>query len=159
MKRELFRCVSGLCGALLFCAVLVAQVEQKQPEDPAKNEYGSVGSLRSLNTAEAVYSSTYPQIGFTCSLADFNAPADGQKPSSKASDLIDRSLTNGTKRGYIFTLTCPSHSTPQRTYQLTAVPVSPGKSGTRAFCTDQTAVIRASADGQAATCLASGKPI
>ena len=159
MKRQLFRCISGLCGALLFCAVLAAQIDKKGPDDPAKNEARAVGSLRSLNTAEAVYSSTYPQIGFTCTLSDFSPPAAGQKPSSKAADLIQPSLTSGTKNGYIFSLTCPKHSTPQNTYQLTAVPLVPGKTGARAFCTDQTAVIRTSADGQAASCLASGKPI
>ena len=159
MKRHVFSCMAGFCGVLLLCAAMMAQVQKKEPATPAENESSAVGSIRSVNTVEVVYSSTYPQIGFTCTLTDFSPPANGQKPSPKAANMLATNLTSGTKNGYKFTLTCPAQSKPQRTYQLTAVPVMPGKSGTRAFCTDQTTVIRFSADGQGASCMASGKPI
>ena len=132
----------------------------KQPGDEvANNEASTVGSLRSLNTAEAYYARTYSEIGFTCTLQDFSPPAAGEKPSAKAADLIDRSLTSGTKAGYHFSLTCAEKSKPQKTYQLSAVPVTLGKSGKRAFCTDQTATIKVSDDGTAETCFANGKPL
>ena len=155
MRRPLL--LAG-AAAMLFSSAF-AQMVKEQGDEPAKNESTAVGCLRSLNTAEVFYARTYPEIGFTCTLADFSPTPAGQKPSAKAADLLDLSLTSGTKAGYRFTLTCPQKSKPQKTYQLSVVPIAPGKSGKRAFCTDHTAIIKASDDGQAGTCLSSGKPL
>lgn len=142
-------------AAALVCSSALAQKDKG--DEVGDNEASTVGSLRSLNTAEAYYARTYSDIGFTCTLEDFSPPPTGQKPSPKAADLIDRSLTSGNKAGYHFALTCPGTSKPQEKYQLSAVPVTPGKSAKRAFCTDQTAIIKVSDNGKAETCFANGK--
>src|SRR3989442_3274667 len=41
----------------------------------AANEASAVGSIRTLNTAEVTYASTYPDQGFTCTLANMGPPA------------------------------------------------------------------------------------
>jgi hypothetical protein len=148
-----------LAFAALVFAPALAQTNKQLSDEVAENEATAVGSLRSLNTAEAYYARTYSEAGFACTLQDFSPPAAGQKPSAHAAGLIDRSLTSGSKAGYHFTLTCAEKSKPQKTYQLSAVPITPGKSGRRAFCTDQTATIRVSDDGAADTCFANGKPL
>ncbi len=142
-------------AAALLCSSAPAQKDKG--DEVGNNEASAVGSLRSLNTAEAYYARTYSDIGFTCTLEDFSPPAAGQEPSAKAADLIERSLTSGTKAGYHFTLKCPGTTKPQKKYQLSAVPVTPGKGGKRAFCTDETAIIKVSDDAKAETCFANGK--
>ncbi len=71
--------------------------------------------------------------------------------------LIDSGLATGKKAGYVFTVSGCTGS-PASTFKVTAVPAESAV-GARAFCSDQTAVIRYAVDGKAATCLASGKPL
>jgi hypothetical protein len=71
--------------------------------------------------------------------------------------LIDPRLAGGKKNGYFFALSGCDGS-PASRYSVTAVPADP-TSATRAFCSDESAVIRFSADGKAESCLTMGKPL
>ncbi len=125
----------------------------------AANEASAVGSLRTLNTAEVTYNSSYPAAGFTCSLAALGPPASGASATSAASGLIDSSLASGFKAGYSFTAgTCNTAGSITVDYQWKADPQTPGTTGQRYFCTDASGVIKYDA-GSSATCLTSGTPI
>jgi len=111
----------------------------------AANEASAVGSLRTLNTAEITYNTTYPNVGFACSLPTLGPPASGSSASSGAAGLIDANLAAGVKSGYSFHLlstTCAPANGIKTTYDYGAVPVSPGVTGQRYFCTDPTGVIQ-----------------
>jgi type IV pilus assembly protein PilA len=110
----------------------------------AANEASAVGSLRTLNTAEITYNTTYPTVGFACSLASLGPPASGTSASSSTAGLIDANLSSGTKSGFTFTV-ADCVGTPKYEYQYTAAPVSPGITGQRYFCTDTSAIIQWSA--------------
>jgi hypothetical protein len=71
--------------------------------------------------------------------------------------LIDPRLAYGKKNGYVFALSGCDGS-PAARYSVSAVPADPS-SGTRAFCSDESGVIRSSADGKAESCLSAGKPL
>jgi type IV pilus assembly protein PilA len=116
------------------------------------DELSAIASMRTIVTAEVTYFSTYPSTGFTCSLSDLDGFGQGT-PNEHQAMLIESRLASGKKRGYIFTLNSCG-GTPSARFQLTAVPAD--NAAGRAFCTDESAVIRASADGQAASCLARG---
>src|ERR1051326_3693062 len=58
----------------------------------AANEAAAVGALRTLNVAEAMYSTANSAIGFVCSLESLGA-----------SGMIDEQFARGKKTGYIFT--------------------------------------------------------
>lgn len=111
------------------------------------NESATVGALRTLNTAQVSYNSAYPTVGYAStlvSMGDGGTPSNcggSTTPSSTNACLIDSALENGTKSGYIFTLTGAS-GTPASTYQFIATPVLPETSGTRYFCSFADAVIR-----------------
>src|SRR5579863_1509380 len=62
----------------------------------AANQASAVGSLRTLNTAEITYSSTY-NVGFTYSLGYLAPPAGNANPTSTAAGLIDSVLASGSK--------------------------------------------------------------
>ena len=107
----------------------------------AANQSSAVASLRTINTSEVTYSSTYNQ-GYTSTLAQLGPPASGSATSSNAG-LIDSVLSGGTKSGYTFTYTAGTAvgaSTPS--YQVTANPVAVGTTGQNYYFTDDSNVIR-----------------
>ena len=61
----------------------------------AANEASAVGSIRTLNTAEVTYASTYPNVGFNV-LANLG----GAGGSATGAGLIDAVLASAVKSGY-----------------------------------------------------------
>jgi len=122
----------------------------------------AVASLRTLVTAEMQYASSYPAVGFTCTLA--NLGSEGMKPGTRKQQpnelhamLIDDMLASGHKSGYRFIIS-NCDPPPASRFSITAVPES-SIAGQRAYCADQSGVIRYSSDGRADTCLAIGKTL
>ncbi|MFZ3214203.1 MAG: prepilin-type N-terminal cleavage/methylation domain-containing protein [Terriglobales bacterium] len=125
----------------------------------AANEASAVGSLRAINNAEVTYNSTYNS--YTCALTALGPPNGGGTPTSAGAGIIDANLAAGTKSGYSFTPgTCNTDSTGTITtsYQWMGNPSSPGTSGTRFFCTDDTFNVRVDPNS-AANCLTIGSPV
>jgi type IV pilus assembly protein PilA len=111
-----------------------------------------VAAMRTILTAEVTYATSYPTVGFTCSLASLDGFGGGE-PNERQAMLINSGLASGRKYGYVFTLS-GCGGAPATSFHLTAAP-SGNAYGRKAFCADQSGVIRSSADGNAATCLAS----
>jgi len=108
----------------------------------AANEASAVGSVRTLTTAQVTYSTTYGQGYGT--LAQLGGAA-GCAPAAATACLIDPVLTAGTKSGYIVA-TVPNTgagttASPFSGFETNASPVG-ASTGTRAFCSDQSGVIR-----------------
>jgi len=126
----------------------------------AANQASAAQSLRTINTSEVAYASTYPQ-GFSDTLAELGPPTSGSATSA-AAGLIDSVLSGGSKSGYNFTYTVGTANTPTNgvatynTYTAVAVPVTAGTTGTNYYFTDQTMVIRVN---NSATATASDNPI
>ncbi|MGH9577548.1 MAG: prepilin-type N-terminal cleavage/methylation domain-containing protein [Terriglobales bacterium] len=127
----------------------------------AANESSAVGSIRTINTAQVTYSSTYPNVGFAVTLPPLGgaAAACGVGATSTAACLIDDVLALGQKSGYLFAVGGGSATVPEVTYNVTGAPVNVGQTGQRSFCSDQSGVIRFHASGAAATCLTAGTPL
>jgi type IV pilus assembly protein PilA len=107
----------------------------------AANQASAVASLRTMNTSEVTYSSTYNQ-GYSSTLAQLGTPASGNATSA-AAGLIDSVLAAGAKSGYTFTYTASAAVngvTPG--YTVTAVPNSVGQTGQNYYYTDDSNVIR-----------------
>jgi len=121
----------------------------------AANEASAVGSVRTLNTAEITYNTTYPTVGFT-GLASLGPYASGGSATSAAAGLIDANLASGVKSGYSFTLTADATTTPSASYQSAASPVTAGTTGQRYFCSDSSGVIQYNATAPTGTTCASG---
>lgn len=108
----------------------------------AANAASAVQSLRTLNTAEVSYSSTYG-VGYSPSLAQLGAPTAGNPVSAAGADLIDVILASGLKSGYTFIYT-PVGGGPgaYQAYTINANPTVPGTTGSTFYYTDQLQVIR-----------------
>jgi prepilin-type N-terminal cleavage/methylation domain-containing protein len=117
----------------------------------AANESSAVGSMRSINTAQVTYASTYPSIGFASTLENLGPPASGVQVSSAAAGLLDNVLgCSGTgpcpKSGYTFNFSGTSGGS---TYTSTGNPQTAGQTGQRYFLSDASGVIRFNATGVA----------
>jgi prepilin-type N-terminal cleavage/methylation domain-containing protein len=111
----------------------------------AANESSAVGSLRTINTAEVTYSTTYPTVGFAALTSLGGTPATCAQPtgaSSAGACLVDDVLAaTGIKSGYTFAAVAAGAPIAV-TYTSNASPTAPGQSGQRYFCSDQSGVIR-----------------
>ena len=94
----------------------------------AANESSAVGSLRTINSAEATYRSRNTAYGNLAALG--------------GASLVDPSLSSGTKSGYTFAA-APVTGDTANSYLATATPVSAGTSGVRHFFTDESGVLYA----------------
>ena len=117
----------------------------------AANQASAVGSLRTINTAEITYASTY-NTGYsrTLTVLDGNAPVT----SPSAAGLIDSVLASGAKSSYLFYyVSCPATPGPDdgtmgngtcamvTTYQLVGNPAGGPNTG-NFYYTDASGVIR-----------------
>lgn len=122
----------------------------------AANQASAVGSIRTINTAEITYASTY-NAGYSASLLDLQPPAAGANPTATAAGLIDSVLANGAKSGYSFTYTSPIGPGGRRdTFTLNANPTTPGTTGTNFYFSNESGVIR---QNSTATASASDSPL
>jgi type IV pilus assembly protein PilA len=128
------------------------------------NESAAVGALRTLNTAQISYNSTYPTVGFASTLLGLGDGGTSTNcggttaPTSGFACLIDSALETGTKSGYSFQVTGVS-GTPASTYQVIASPVQPNQTGVRYFCSFADAVVRNNGSTAITTCAATVPPL
>jgi type IV pilus assembly protein PilA len=113
----------------------------------AANESSAVASVRTINTAEITYNSTYPTVGFAATLSALGGVAPCT-PSSTTACLIDSVLAGGNKSGYTFAAT-GAGGPPAVQYFATAIPVVVNQTGIRSFCSFEDAVIRVQPTGAA----------
>lgn len=108
----------------------------------AANQASAVSSLRTLNTAEVAYSTTFGS-GFSVNMASLAPPAGAGIASSSAAGLIDSVLAMGAKSGYTFTYSPGSSDATGsiNTYSLNAGPDN-NSTGTDYYYSDQSGIIR-----------------
>lgn len=125
----------------------------------AANESSAVSSIRTMNTAQVTFQSTYPTVGYASTIAQLGPSASTgcTTPSSTNSCLVDwvvsqASVAGSAKSGYYF------KDTPAAAlngmipgYTLDGLPASVNQTGVRGFCSNEDAVIRFKAVGSAAS--------
>ena len=140
-KQKGFSLIELLIVVAIILIIAAIAIPNLIKSKMAANEASAVGSLRTINTAELTYSSTYG-TGFTT------------LTTLGASGIIDNVLAGGTKSGYTLVAT-PSNgsgtsTSPYLSYNSTGTPVSTN-TGTRQFCSDESGVIRYTTTGSGCT--------
>jgi type IV pilus assembly protein PilA len=152
-KQKGFSLIELLIVVAIILIIAAIAIPNLLRSRMAANEASAVGSLRTINTAEVTFSTTYPSIGFAPTLAALGGVAPCTTATSAAACLIDDVLsTKGVKSGYAFTAVGPvGVGGISVQYTATAVPSVIGQSGQRGFFSDQSGVIRYDATGAAPT--------
>jgi len=146
------RCIALIAVLLLFIPALAQQGSVNN--DQAANESPS-SIIRTLNTAEVTYATTYLKKGFA-TLAMLGPGSTGsceQKNSASAQHacLLDKNLGCATGRwcvfnDYQYNITLVCKKTRCYNYIAVAIPVDPGKTG-KSFCSTGDAVVRTNPEG------------
>ena len=117
----------------------------------AANESSAAAGVRALIAAEMGYSSSHPGVGYTSSLSDL---ADA--------GLIDSRLATGQKNGYALELMgcrAGSDAAAKTEYRVVAYPVVRQQTGARAFCSDESALVKFDRTGSPQDCMANGSAL
>lgn len=142
---------AGLAAIPVMLIIAAIAIPNLLRAKMAANESSAVASIRTINVAEVRYSSSHNGSGYTCSLADL-----------AGDQLIDSSLASGLKNGYVFELAgCvpgPDGAS-NGSYHVSAHPAVKNQSGIRAFCSDESSVIKVDAGGSAQNCLDGGSAL
>jgi len=140
----------------LFLAALFIPILDGPNSRRGANEAVAVGSLHRITTLQNEYAASHFAKGFACQLPLLKAGVHNNEDYDS-----DAFLLTGEHVGYrIAFVGCgPEPNGVVMRYRIAAVPLVPGKSGVRAFCTDETGSLWYDASGSAENCLASRRTI
>ena len=134
-------------GALVVAAIAIPNLLRARI---VANESSAVATIRTVNTAQIMYSSAYPQKGFARDLATLGPdPSKVGSPSPDHAGVIDATLGNAsctagswcTKSGFRFSLTAVCKQQRCEEFVVVGTPIS-SSAGSRIFCSTSDAVVR-----------------
>jgi type IV pilus assembly protein PilA len=140
--------IAGIPIFLIIAAIAIPNLLRARM---AANESSAVASVRTIEAAEVSYSTNHPDRGYTCYLGDLSRE-----------HLINTELASGKKFGYQFDLLNCAPGNPGGSnikFQVVAQPTTPNQTGVRAFCSDESAVIKVDSGGSMRGCLQEGKTL
>jgi prepilin-type N-terminal cleavage/methylation domain-containing protein len=137
----------------------------------AANESAAASGVRTINTAEVSYNSTYPLVGYSATMTDLADTANScaaAAPTATNACLIDNALANATaaataKSGYVYGYAPKAAGGGVNTgYSLFSNPNQFNTTGVKAFCSFEDAVVRTdfgTTGGALAACDGTVKPL
>ena len=147
LREAGFTLIELLIVMSVMLILLTLAVPQLLKVRKSANETSAEQSLSAIAQAELQYNSTYPQLGFTCSIAELGGDPKSGAPTAQSAQLLQSDLATGSKAGYTFTITNCNKVTVNNqdmltSFEVTAVPQSLGKTGDNGFCIDENNTIR-----------------
>lgn len=155
-KQKGFSLIELLIVVAIILIIAAIAIPNLMRAKMAANEASAVGSVRTIVTGEISYNTANwtnagNPIGFSNLLSDLGTAgtcATGGASTSTATCLIDNTLANATtpalaKSGYFFTYAPTVTGGVNTGFTIGGDPATTGQTGSRAFCSDQTGVIRA----------------
>jgi len=157
-KQKGFSLIELLIVVAIILIIAAIAIPNLMRSRMAANESSAVGSLRTINTAEVTYSTSFPTVGFGALTVLGGTCPSGTAATSSNACLIDNVLSASpfTKSGYVFTVAAGG-GTPASTYVSSATPQTANQTGTRTFCSDESGVIYSSIG--AGTCTQGTNPL
>jgi type IV pilus assembly protein PilA len=149
-KQKGFSLIELLIVVAIILIIAAIAIPNLLRSKMAANESSAVGSVRTINTAQVTYQTSW-NIGFAAALNNLGGPSPCSIASSATACLLDPILTTApnTKSGYVFAAvgTLPDPQGNPQGFNVTATPTAYQVNGTRSFCSDQGGVIRFAVNG------------
>jgi prepilin-type N-terminal cleavage/methylation domain-containing protein len=140
MQERGFSLIELLIVVAIILVIAAIAIPSLLHSKIAANEASAVYSVRTINTAQVTYITTYPTVGYASALNTLASPAGGGQSSSSNAGVLDWVLgcTTATcpKSGYIFSIEDASGSPAVSTYNVFGVPAAVGVTGYRGFCSN-----------------------
>ena len=142
-KQKGFSLIELLIVVAIILIIAAIAIPNLLRSKIAANEASGVGSVRTINTAEVSYSSSWG-TGYAVAITNLGGPA-GCIAVAATACLLDPALSTApyTKSGYTFVAVGGNLiNNIMNTFEVNASPAVPGTTGQRAFCSDQSGVIK-----------------
>src|SRR2546428_5290380 len=139
-KQKGFSLIELLIVVAIILIIAAIAIPNLLRSRMAANESSAVGTVRTLNTAEVTFSTTYPAVDFGALTALGGAPATcTTTASSTAACLVDNTISQAPnqKRGYTFSIGNLLGAPTALKYTSLAVPSGMGPTWQRADCCEQ----------------------
>jgi type IV pilus assembly protein PilA len=109
----------------------------------AANEASAASGIRTVNTAQVAFNSTYPAQGYAPDLKAMGPQGGCAPPTVGSACLLDAVMAKdpATKGGYVYKF-IGDGKVPSWGYTVSADPATPNQSGVRSFCSFADAVVR-----------------
>jgi prepilin-type N-terminal cleavage/methylation domain-containing protein len=146
-KQKGFSLIELLIVVAIILIIAAIAIPNLMRARIAANESAGASTVRTLNTAEVTYSTTYPADGYASSLTFLGPGAvDCTVPANVTSSnacLIDGILGNApfTKGAFLYNIQSSSAATPVPDYLITATSTTK-TAATRDYCSNTDAVVR-----------------
>ena len=157
-KQKGFSLIELLIVVAIILIIAAIAIPNLLRSKIAANESSAVGSVRTIGTGEVTYSSAWGS-GYAVALTNLGGAAPCVAATAAAACLIDPLLSQApfTKSGYVFNAagTLLVNGV-MNGFEVNATPTTVQTTGVRAFCDDQTGVLKFVTPGAAAIGVAAG---
>jgi prepilin-type N-terminal cleavage/methylation domain-containing protein len=138
MQERGFSLIELLIVVAIIMVIAAIAVPSFLHSKISANEASAVYSIRTINTAQVTYATTYPTVGYAATLNMLASPTTGQSSPANAG-VLDWVLGCTTavcpKSGYNFTFYNVT-GTPISAYSVSGTPITIAITGNRGFCSD-----------------------
>jgi prepilin-type N-terminal cleavage/methylation domain-containing protein len=150
-KQKGFSLIELLIVVAIILIIAAIAIPNLLRSKMSANDSAAASSIRTINTSEVTYSTTYPTQGYANTLTKLGPNATAGTCDATGACLIDGVLACGVangpcpKSGYNYFVVSASTTAPFGDYTVSASPITVNSTGSRNYCSNADAVIKSTA--------------